>query len=222
MIRSNFNTRLLITSWLGAWLIVSLATGVAQSPQERLQALETALQSQPYDVPKLVALGRLYAEVGRIPDALKLLERAVVIAPNDPAARAWLGSVQVQMTRTTEDLGERLQWAKKGMKTLDEAAEDFPNLPVVYIVRGITSVRMPEQFHRYVLSIQDFNRVLELQAREPATVPDETMPLIYLNLGLAYKKNNQQAEARATWERGRQLYPQAREAPLIEKELNDL
>jgi tetratricopeptide (TPR) repeat protein len=222
MIRSIFNTRLLIASWLGASLIVSLATGAAQTPQEQLQALETALQSQPNDVPKLVALGRLYTEIGRIPDGLKLLERAIVIAPNDPAARAWLGSVQVQMTRTTEDLGERLQWAKKGMKTLDEAAEDFPNQPVVYIVRGITSVRMPDQFRRYVLSIQDFNRVLELQAREPATVSDEAMPLIYLNLGLAYKKNNQKAEARATWEKGRQLYPQAREAALIEKELNDL
>src|SRR5215468_6401083 len=105
MIRSIFNTRLLVASCLGASLIVSLTTGLAQSPQERMQALETALQTQPNDVPKLVALGRLYSEIGRIPDGLKLLEKAVAIAPHDPAARVWLGSVQTQMSRTTEDLG---------------------------------------------------------------------------------------------------------------------
>jgi len=90
------------------------------------------------------------------------------------------------------------------------------------IVRGINGVRMPDQFRRYVLAIQDFNKVLELKAQDPAMVSDEPMPMVYLHLGLAYKKNNQKAEARATWERGRQLYPQAKEAALIEKELHDL
>jgi len=187
-----------------------------------MQELEAALQAQPNDVPKLVVLARLYADAGRIPDGLKLLERAVAIAPHDPAARVWLGSVQTQMARTTEDLGERLQWAKKGMKTMDEAVEDFPTTAVVYIVRGINGVRMPDQFRRYVLAIQDFNKVLELKVQDPAMVSDEPMPLVYLHLGLAYKKNNQKAEARATWERGRQLYPQAKEAALIDKELHDL
>jgi len=215
-------SRLLITAWIGAWLLVGAAMGAAQSPQERMQELEAALQAQPNDVQKLVVLARLYADTGRIPEGLKLLERAVAIAPHDPAARVWLGSVQTQMARTTEDLGERLQWAKKGMKTMDEAVEDFPTMAVVYIVRGINGVRLPEQFRRYVLAIQDFNRVLALKAQDPSAVSDEPMPLVYLHLGLAYKKNNQQAEARATWERGRQLYPQAKEAALIEQELRDL
>ena len=222
MFRNVLCSRMLITFMVGAVLLVGITTGAAQSPQERMQALETALQTQPNDVPKLVALGRLYAETGRIPDGLKLLEKAVAIAPHDPAARVWLGSVQTQMSRTTEDLGERQQWAKRGMKTMDEAVEDFPTTAVVYIVRGINGVRMPDQFHRYVLAIQDFNKVLELKAQDPAMVSDEPMPMVYLHLGLAYKKNNQKAEARATWERGRQLYPQAKEAALIDKELHDL
>jgi cytochrome c-type biogenesis protein CcmH/NrfG len=46
-----------ITFMVGAALLVGVATGAAQSPQERMQALETALQTQPNDVPKLVALG---------------------------------------------------------------------------------------------------------------------------------------------------------------------
>src|SRR5262249_48149356 len=106
MLRHVIRSRILLACTVGAALLVGVATGAAQSPQERMQALETALQTQPNDVPKLVALGRLYAETGRIPDGLKLLEKAVAIAPHDPAARVWLGSVQTQMSRTTEDLGE--------------------------------------------------------------------------------------------------------------------
>jgi tetratricopeptide (TPR) repeat protein len=222
MLRSSINVRVFIASWLGASLLLGIATGVAQSSQARIQELESALRTQPNDVPKLVALGRLYAETDRIPESLKLLERVVSIAPNDPVARIWFGSVQTQMARTTEDLGERQQWAKRGMKTMDEAVEAFPTMAVVYIVRGINGVRLPDQFRRYVLAIQDFNKVLELKAQDPTAVSDEPMPLVYLHLGLAYKKNNQKAEARATWERGRQLYPQAKEAALIEKELRNL
>ena len=59
MVRSIVNSRILIVTWLGASLIIGIATGVAQSPQERMQVLETALQAQPNDVTTLVALGRL-------------------------------------------------------------------------------------------------------------------------------------------------------------------
>jgi tetratricopeptide (TPR) repeat protein len=222
MFHSVIHSRMVIVSCLGAALLVSTTTGAAQSPQERMQGLETALQTQPNDAVKLVALGRLYAETGRIPDGLKLLERAVSVAPHDPAARVWLGSVQTQMARTTDDLGARLQWAKRGMKTMDEAVEEFPTMAVVYLVRGINGVRLPEQFRRYALATQDLNRVLELKAQDATAVTDASMPLVYLHLGLAYKKNNQRGEARATWERGRQLYPQAKEAALIDKELRDL
>src|SRR5262249_46046250 len=64
MLRRVLRSRISITFVVGAALLVGITTGAAQSPQERMQALETALQEQPNDVPKLVALGRLYAETG--------------------------------------------------------------------------------------------------------------------------------------------------------------
>ena len=107
MLSSMINPRILIASWIGAALLAGIAMGATPSLQERIQELETALHTQPNDVQKLVALGRLYTETGKLSDGLKLFERAVAIAPNDPSARVWLGSVQTQMARTTEDLGER-------------------------------------------------------------------------------------------------------------------
>src|SRR5713101_6632372 len=114
MDRSNVHQR----GWSIVWWYLALTVSVAvlpasaQSPQARLQELEAALQAQPQEVKYLVELGRLYAEIGRIRDGLTLLERAVGIAPKHPGALACLGSLQVRMTQTTEDPGEKLQWFK--------------------------------------------------------------------------------------------------------------
>lgn len=218
MVRSRVNIRFFIVAWLGVFVLSGISPGRAQSPEEHIHVLETALRTQPNDAPTLVALGRLYVEeAGMISDGLKLLEQAVAIAPHDPSARVVLGSIQVQMARTTTDPGEQLRWAQKGMRTMDEAVEAFPTVAFVYMVRGFTGVGMPDLFRRYVLAIQDLHKVLELKTQDPAAVADERMPLVYLNLGLAYKKNNQTAEARTIWEKGRQRYPQAKEAVPIEQ-----
>ena len=212
-----------IVRWcLALTVSVAVLPAGAQLPQERIQELETALQVQPQEVRYLVELGRLYAEVGRIRDGLTLLERAVGIAPQHPGARAWLGSLQVRMARTTQGTSEQLQWFKKGTRSMDEAVEEFPDVAVVYLIRGISGVLIPDRFQRYLISIQDFNKVLELKAQDPTALPDAQMPLVYLNLGLAYKKNNQKAEARATWEQGRQRYPQSKETAQMGQELNTL
>ena len=126
------------------------------------------------------------------------------------------------MAPTTQDTSEQLQWFKKGTRTMDEAVEEFPDAAVVYLIRGISGVLTPDRFQRYLTSIQDFHKVLELKAKDPTALPDAQMPLVYLHLGLAYKKNDQKAEARATWEQGRQLYPQSPEAAHMGQELNTL
>jgi tetratricopeptide (TPR) repeat protein len=205
---------------LGAMLITGAPLVRAESPPPALAELEAAARARPTDVPALVELGRSYAERGRIADALALLERAVTLEPKNPAARVWLGSVQVRMARTTQDPGAQLQWVKKGTRTMDEAVEEFPDVPIVYLVRGMTGVQLPDQFRRYRLSIRDFTTLLERKAKGAVSLPDAQMALVYLNLGLAYKKNDQKAEARAAWDQGRRLYPRAPETRLMERELN--
>jgi tetratricopeptide (TPR) repeat protein len=214
-----------VIRWIAA---VSLTGGLlapcslarAQAPPARLPELEAAVQARPADGRALVELARAYADGGRIAEGLKLLERAVALDSKDPAARAWLGSVQVRMARTTEDPGAQLQWVKTGTRTLDEAVEEFPTVPIVYLVRGVTGVQLPDRFRRYRLAIRDFTTLLEWHAKGTPAVPEAQLPLVYLSLGRAYRLNDQEAEARATWEKGRRLHPQAPEARLMDKALN--
>ena len=169
----------------------------------------------------LVAQGRQALDADRVDDAIAIFEQAVAADANDPAALAWLGSAQVRKARTAPFFN-RPGWVRKGFNTLDEAVERFPNAFIVYMVRGLTAVNVPAMFNKTAGAVKDLSTVVAMREKNPQMVPDAVMPSVYLNLGLAYKKNVQSDEARATWEKGKKLYPVAPETQAIEKELRSL
>ena len=171
--------------------------------------------------PDLVAQGRQALDADRPDDAIAIFEKAVAADPKNPAALAWLGSAQVRKAPRVS-LFERAGWVKRGFDTLDEAVERFPDAFVVYLVRGSTAGRVPDMFRKADLAVQDLTRVVAMKEARPEAVPDAVMPLVYLNLGLAYKKTNQPAAARAAWEKAKTLYPAAPEAAAIDRELKNL
>ena len=171
--------------------------------------------------PDLVAQGRAALDADRPDDAIAIFEQAVAADPKNPAALAWLGSAQVRKAPRVP-LFERAGWVKRGFDTLDEAVERFPDAFVVYLIRGSTAIRVPDMFRKGDVAVQDLTRVVAMKEARPEAVPDAVMPLVYLNLGLAYKKTNQAAAARAAWEKAKTLYPAAPEASAIDKELRNL
>jgi tetratricopeptide (TPR) repeat protein len=68
----------------------------------------------------------------------------------------------------------------------------------------------------------DLRAVVAMREKNPQSVPESVMPVIYLNLGRAEKKAGRTAEARATWEQGRRAFPAAPETKAIENELRKL
>ena len=105
---------------------------------------------------------------------------------------------------------------------MDEAVERFPNVYIVYVVRGIMATRVPEMFKKAPVAVKDLGSVIAMKEKTPAAVPDALMPTVYLHLGVAYKKTGQPADARAAWEKGKKLYPATPEAQTIDKELQNL
>ncbi len=171
--------------------------------------------------PDLVAQGRQALAAEKFDEALATLEQAVAADSKNPAALAWLGNAQVRKTASVP-LFERPNWVKKGMDTLDQAVERFPNDWVVYLVRGSTAARLPAMFAKGSRAVKDLNTVIAMREKNPAAVPDGAMATAYLNLGFAHKQNGELPEARAAWEKGKKLYPQAPEAAAIDKELGSL
>jgi tetratricopeptide (TPR) repeat protein len=169
----------------------------------------------------LVVQGRQALDADRPDDAIALFEKAVAADPKSPAALAWLGSAQVRKAARVGDL-EAAGWVKRGFDTLDEAVERFPGAFIVYLVRGLTATNVPDLFHKAPVAVQDLGKLVTMRDGSAQAVPETVMPTVYLNLGLAHKRNRQPAEARAAWEKGRRLYPSAPEAQAIERELRSL
>lgn len=169
----------------------------------------------------LVTQGRQALDADRVDDAVALLEKAVAADAKNPAALAWLGSAKVRKARTAPLL-ERAGWVNKGFDTLDEAVERFPDAFVVYMVRGMTAVNVPAMFNKTPLAVKDLATVVAMKDTQPQAVPDGVMPAVYLNLGVAHRKNGDKAEARRAWETARRLYPSAPETAAIDKELKSL
>jgi tetratricopeptide (TPR) repeat protein len=185
-----------------------------------LGALWPAIQVEPQTL-DLVTQGRQALDAKRIDEAIGLFEKATGADARNPAALAWLGNAQVRKAATVEPM-EAAGWVKRGFDTLDEAVERFPSAFVVYLMRGITANNVPEMFHKGPTAVKDLSTVVTMRDANAQAVPDAVMPTVYLNLGLAHKRNRQPAEARAAWEKGRRLFPSAPEAQAIERELRSL
>ncbi len=166
----------------------------------------------------LVARGRQALDAGRAEEALGLFEQAVIAGPDDPAALAWLGSAQAGRARAAPLL-ERPGWVRKGFRSLDRAVERFPEASIVYVVRGLTAAQVPDFFGKAAVAERDLARVVSLREANPAGVPDEVMPRVYLHLGLVLKRMGRADEARAVWEQALRAYPAAPEARAIAAEL---
>ncbi len=171
--------------------------------------------------PDLVAQGRQALVANNVDEALTLFEKAVAADPEDPFALTWLGVAQARKAANATVFNP-LGWITKSFTTLDEAVRRFPNTYVVYLRRGITGAQVPDFLNKAPGAVRDLSTVLAMRAKDPLAVPDTVMPSVYLNLGLSYKKTGQPAEARATWEKGKQLYPSAPERQAIEQELQGL
>lgn len=166
----------------------------------------------------LVAQALQALDGDRVDQAIALLERAVAADPNDPTALARLGSAQVRKARTAQ-LFDAPGWVSKGFTTMDDAVARFPDAFIVYLARGIAATQVPDFFGKAPVAVKDLSTLVTMKDQRPAAVPDAVMPSVYLHLGRAYKKVGQTADARAAWEKGKLLYPTAREIQAIDKEL---
>ncbi len=154
----------------------------------------------------LVTQARQALAADKVDEAIATLEKAIVAAPHDPAALATLGSAQVRKARTAPPM-DAPGWVSKGFDTLDEAVKRFPEAFVVHIARGITAASVPEMFGKAPVAVKDLAAVVAMREKNPTAVPDTVMPSVYVNLGIAHRKTGAIAEARAAWEKGKQLYP---------------
>lgn len=139
--------------------------------QEAIDLLEVLVKKWPKNLDGTYLLGSVYAQVGRLDDALPCLLRAQAMAPKSPQIANNLGNIY------------RIQGHnEKALSFYSEAVRLDPNFSVGWLNRALTCTKL----ERWVEAIESFKRI------DPAQALDQD---VLLGMGLAYAATGNKVRA---------------------------
>lgn len=142
---------------------------------------------------KLRNEARSAAEAG-----IRAAEKAVALKAGNSEYHRVLGTLCGQVIPANVLAG--LRYGKCALENVNKALELNPKSSDAYLSRGVGNYYLPPSFGGGVaLAIKDFQKAIELDGKSADA---------YLWLGVAYRKNNQMAEARKALEKSLSLNPQ--------------
>lgn len=106
------------------------------------------------------------------------------------------GSLLTIKARRSPSLFKRIYYAFKAARTLDRAVKTDPANVSARTIRAFTALVLPGFLRRLNTAASDFEYLIKIKNEDPARLPDEMMPKVYLNLGLAYAKMGVHERAR--------------------------
>jgi tetratricopeptide (TPR) repeat protein len=181
--------------------------------QENLKKIETRLEKDPDDRHMLLQAARLYHRYAMRGDELgyeragDAVARLLRLDKENVEALAIRGSLLTIRVRRTRGLLKRMWYAFKAARVLDRAVKLDPENLSARTIRAFTALVMPGFLRRLGRAIGDFEFLVRKKEAEPDSLPDEMMPKVFLNLGLAYAKKGEMANARDALEYVIETYP---------------
>jgi Flp pilus assembly protein TadD len=192
--------------------------GAARVVAAEAFALERAVKAAPRDADLLVGLGKSYALLGRISEALAVAHRAVKLAPTDPSARAELGALLLAQADANGavaqlEIAAALVEGRGRRIDPDTARAVWTNLGWAYasLGRSQDALRVLRRAAEGddVTALNGLGSILGLvgewdearQVLERANAKDPTNPSVQRNLGWVYANLGRFAEANALLER---------------------
>jgi len=82
--------------------------------------------------------------------------------PRDSKAHVFYGMTLIRMSEYEKNDFDKLAWLKKGLNQMDFTEEMFPNEILIYLVRGMASLNIPEEYIKENQKISDFEKALAI------------------------------------------------------------
>jgi len=137
----------------------------AESPEQAMSCLDSALALDPGFVPALGCKGTLLGQMGRHEEALAVFERVVQLAPDSGAAHYSVGLHLQNLGRTDEALA-----------AYDKAIEIAPDEGDAYVNRG----RLRDESGDPKAALEDYARALEIEPRDSIALSNRGNSLMAL------------------------------------------
>jgi tetratricopeptide (TPR) repeat protein len=135
--------------------------------------------------------GRAAAEQG-----IKAGEKAVALKPDSAEYYRVLGTLYGQ---AITDIMSGLSYGAKAKDAINKAVEKAPKTSAMYVARGVGTYYLPNQLGGGAkLAIPDFQKAIELDPKNAEA---------YLWLGMSYRKENRDEEARKAFSKSLELNP---------------
>jgi hypothetical protein len=163
--------------------------------------IEALLRKDPHNKAVLIEASRYYHRFAMTGDHAAFEKADGVVATllsldrANAEALAISGSLLTIRARRTPSLLRRIYYAFRAARRLDKAVKVDPANVTARTIRAFTALVLPSFLRRQARAIDDFEYLIRLKAEKPSGLPDEMMPKVYLNLGLAYAKSGHRRRA---------------------------
>lgn len=122
-----------------------------------------------------------------------------------------LGSLFTILARRSGSMLKRGWYSFRAARTLDKAVKIDPDDISARTIRAFTSLVLPRFLKRLKTAVEDFEFLIDVKREHPEKLPDQMMPKVFFNLGLAYARLGEHERARDILEGVVAEYPGTRE-----------
>jgi tetratricopeptide (TPR) repeat protein len=186
--------------------------------EQSLETIESQLEHDPQNQDLLLEATRHYHRLAMQGDD-EAFEKAshsvkILLAANKKHAEALAvkGSLLTIMARTSGSLLRRIYYSIKAAWILDRAVKIDPTNIAARTIRAFTALVLPGFLRRLKTAVRDFEYLVAHKQANPTVLPDEMMPKVYFNLGLAHAKNGDNEKAIGVLSEVISRFPDTREA----------
>ncbi|WP_226666617.1 tetratricopeptide repeat protein [Metabacillus litoralis] len=132
--------------------------------------------------------------------AHNILKKIKPVVTNNPLIEAYYGSSAALVARDHIDLIEKMNLAKRGLKSLDKAVTSEPNNLEIRLLRGNVAFRLPEiYFKKTKTAIEDFQFLINEYEKKNKNITKDQYCEILLNLGKSYQTLSKFDDADKVW-----------------------
>ncbi len=130
----------------------------------KLIELESQYRDYPNDSSTKLKLAIGYAffakDIENFEKGIKIFEEYLKDNPKDSKAHVFYGMALIRMSEYEKNDFDKLAWLKKGLNQMDFTEEMFPNEILIYLVRGMASLNISEEYIKENQRISDFEKAL--------------------------------------------------------------
>ncbi len=182
-----------------------------------LSDIERSLKSEPTNTELLLTASRHYHRLAMEGDeealakGTSLVKRLLKIERGNVEALSIYGSLLTIRATKARSIISKIAYAIRASRALDKAIRLDSDNTTARTIRGFTSLVLPRFLKRLKFAVLDFEYLIERKRNEPSSLPEEMMPKIYFNLGVAYAKKGELNQARRVLSEVVSLFPETRE-----------